>query len=178
MNIFLILLGVVLLFGGRKFFWFFVGAVGFIAGVTLVPLLLPGQPDWLFIIIALFAGLVGAAIAVFLQGLAIWIGGFLAGGYLTITFLNLINVQTGNLTWVPFVLGGIIGAALVIILFDWALIILSSLTGATLVVQNVQLAAYNATWIFFVLLIVGIGVQAAQMFAEGRRRERDVRTEE
>lgn len=172
MNVFLIALGAVLLFVGRKFFWFFVGTVGFLAGVALVPLILPGQPDWLFLLIALFAGLLGALIAIFLQGLAIWIGGFLAGGYLAVSFLNFINVQTGNLTWVPFVLGGIIGAALVVVLFDWALIVLSSLTGASLVVQNIQFAAYTATWIFFVLLLIGIGVQAAQLYSERRGRRR------
>lgn len=168
MTIFLIVLGAILLLVGRKFFWFFVGAVGFIAGVALVPLFLPGQPEWLFLLIALFAGLVGALIAVFLQGLAIWIGGFLAGGYLTLSFLNYLNLQIGSLAWVPFVLGGIIGAALVIVLFDWALIILSSLTGASLVVQNIQFTGYTATWVFFVLLIVGIVVQAAQLATERR----------
>lgn len=178
MYVFLIILGAILLLVGRKFFWFFVGAVGFIAGVALVPLLLPGQPEWLFLLIALFAGLLGALIAIFLQGLAIWIVGFLAGGYLTLNFLNFINLQTGSLAWVPFVLGGIIGAALMIILFDWALIFLSSLTGASLIVQNAPLAAYNATWIFFALLIVGIGVQAVQLFAEGHRGRRDTRIEE
>jgi len=172
MTIFLIVLGAILLLVGRKFFWFFVGAVGFIAGVALVPLFLPGQPEWLFLLIALFAGLVGALIAVFLQGLAIWIGGFLAGGYLTLSFLNYLNLQVGNLAWVPFVLGGIIGAALVIVLFDWALIILSSLTGASLVVQNIQFTGYTATWVFFVLLIVGIVVQAAQLATERRGRRR------
>jgi hypothetical protein len=172
MTIFLIVLGAILLLVGRKFFWFFVGAVGFIAGVALVPLFLPGQPEWLFLLIALFAGLVGALIAVFLQGLAIWIGGFLAGGYLALSFLNYLNLQIGNLAWVPFVLGGIIGAALVIVLFDWALIILSSLTGASLVVQNIQFTGYTATWVFFVLLIVGIVVQAAQLATERRGRRR------
>ena len=168
MTIFLIVLGAILLLVGRKFFWFFVGAVGFIAGVALVPLFLPGQPEWLFLLIALFAGLVGALIAVFLQGLAIWIGGFLAGGYLTLSFLNYLNLQIGSLAWVPFVLGGIIGAALVIVLFDWALIILSSLPGASLVVQNIQFTGYTATWVFFVLLIVGIAVQAAQLATKHR----------
>jgi len=172
MNVFLIALGGILLLVGRKFFWFFVGAIGFIAGVALVPLFLPGQPEWLFLLIALFAGLIGALIAIFLQGLAIWISGFLAGGYLTISFLNFINVQTGNLAWVPFVLGGIIGAALVVVLFDWALIILSSLTGASLVVQNIQFAATTATWVFFVLLVIGILVQAAQLATERRGKRR------
>jgi hypothetical protein len=174
MNVLMIILGVVLLLVGRKFFWFFVGAVGFIAGVALVPLFLPGQPDWLFLLIALFAGLLGSLIAIFLQGLAIWIGGFLAGGYLTISFLNFINLQTGNLAWIPFVLGGIIGAGLVIVLFDWALIILSSLTGASLIVQNIQFAAYSPALVFIILLIVGIVLQAVQLTADRRGKSSSV----
>ena len=71
-------------------------------------------------------------------------------------------------------LGGIIGAGLVIVLFDWALIILSSLTGASLIVQNIQFAAYSPALVFIILLIVGIVLQAVQLTADRRGKRSSV----
>jgi hypothetical protein len=45
-------------------------------------------------------------------------------------------------------------------LFDWAVIALSSISGATLVVDNLRLDQQNATVLILVLVILGIAVQA------------------
>jgi hypothetical protein len=48
-------------------------------------------------------------------------------------------------------------------LFDWALIILSSLSGATLIVETFQLETSISLIALLVLLAVGIGIQASAM---------------
>ncbi len=160
MNIISILFGVISLTLGRRVFWFFVGIIGFAAGVILAQRFLPGQSELTVLVIALVAGFVGSVLAVALQGLAIWVAGFLAGGYLATALLGLIGWQTGQFAWLPFVLGGIIGAVLMVVLFDWALILLSSLTGASLIVQNVQISPQLTVFAFLALLVVGILIQA------------------
>lgn len=170
MAILRILVGVIALTLGRKLFWFFVGAVGFVAGIALATQFLEGQSDWMILAIALGAGLLGALLAVLVQQVAISVAGFIGGGYIAINLLNVLGWETGGFAWLPFVIGGIIGVVLVWVLFDWALIVLSSLTGASLIVQATDFGSQITGLLFVVLLIVGIVIQAGLM---RRDRSRD-----
>src|SRR4029450_13045834 len=76
------LIGVVILFFGRKLFWLCVAAVGFAAGVQIAPHLVHEPSPLMALIIALVLGLIGALLALFLQKVAIAVLGFLAGGQL------------------------------------------------------------------------------------------------
>lgn len=164
MDIVRILVGVALLILGRRLFWLFVGLVGFVAGITLATQFLSGQPDWLVLVIALVAGLLGVLLALFLQQLAVGVAGFVAGGYIIVNLLSMLMAETDQLLyWLIFLIGGIIGAVLVILLFDWALIVLSSLTGATLIVQAAGLNPTLTLVLFVVLLVVGFVIQASSM---------------
>jgi hypothetical protein len=69
-------------------------------------------------------------------------------------------MATGSLPWGLFVLGGLVGALLMIVVFDWALIVLSSLSGASVIVQALALEWLPAMMIFVGLVTVGIVVQA------------------
>jgi hypothetical protein len=156
-------LGAILLILGRKFFWLFVGILGFIAGLGLAERVLVGRPQWVILLVALVAGFIGAGVAIFLQRLAIALAGFLAGGYILIHALTLLGIDSGNLYWILFVVGGIIGAILVTLLFDWALIVLSSITGANLIIEALRLTLPNRIWLFLLLALVGIIIQAVLM---------------
>jgi len=73
-----------------------------------------------------------------------------------------------QITWLPYVIGGIIGAVILYFIFDWALIVLSTLTGATLIVQMVAFDPLVEFALFLVLVIVGMGFQAKIMAGERR----------
>jgi hypothetical protein len=62
--------------------------------------------------------------------------------------------------------GGLLGAFLTAALLDPALIIMSSLAGATAVSQNVPLQPPVQTVLFVVLLVLGIAVQVGQYTRE------------
>lgn len=155
-----ILIGVAVLLLGRRLFWLFVGAVGFLVGVELAGRFISAQPQWVVILIALVIGLVGAVLAVVVQEIVIAIAGFLGGAAVTSTVIAILGLQLGRLEWIPLVVGGIIGAIFVIAIFDWALIFLSSLTGAALILQPLELRPAVAPLAFLGLLIVGIIVQS------------------
>jgi hypothetical protein len=72
--------------------------------------------------------------------------------------------------WLVFIVGGIIFAVLIGVLFEWALIILSSITGATLITQSLRLQAALLLPLFAVLVVTGILVQALLYRAERSRR--------
>lgn len=158
-----LLIGVAVLFLGRQLFWLFVGAVGFLIGFNLAAQFLSGQPDWVQLLIGLAAGLLGALLAIPLQRLAIGVAGFLAGGYAVFSLLQTWGVERGVWLIVGFIVGGIIAAVLVELLFDWALIGLSSVVGATILVNAFTLNRPMTTLAFVGLLLLGIIVQGLQI---------------
>jgi len=81
LSIISLILGVALLVAGRKLFWLFVGAAGFVTGLQLATQFWQG-PELLAIVIGLVVGVIFALLAIFLQSVAIGIAGFLAGGYI------------------------------------------------------------------------------------------------
>jgi len=157
------LIGVVILLFGRKLFWLCVAAVGFAAGVELAPHLVHEPSPLLALAVALVLGLIGALLALFLQKIAIAVLGFLAGGKLAGAIGAAFFVQYAQHSTVIFVVGGIVGAILLVVLFDWALIVVSSLIGAHLIVFQgaITLPPSGSTIVFIGLTIIGILVQAA-----------------
>ncbi|MCX7668852.1 MAG: hypothetical protein N2439_02110, partial [Anaerolineae bacterium] len=103
------LVGGILLLAGRRLFWLFVAGVGFVVGLGLAQRVLPGQPEVIRLIAALFLALMGALLALFAQKIAISVVGFFAGGWLLLWVLRELMAQPGILAWVAFIIGGIIG---------------------------------------------------------------------
>ena len=154
-----IILGAALLVAGRRLFWLFVMAGGFIAGVQFATNVING-PEWLTLVIGIVVGIAFAILARFFQTLAIGIAGFFLGG----SILSAIAAAMGlDINWIAWIIGGIIGVILVSILFDWALISLSSFGGAALLVQSLNLTDGVRAIAFVVLLVVGIFIQASSM---------------
>src|SRR5213596_2066132 len=156
-----ILIGVVILFFGRKLFWLCVAAIGFAAGVELAPHLVQDPSALLSLTIAVLLGIIGALLALFLQKIAIAVFGFLAGGKLAGAIAAAFFVHYAQYSAVIFVVGGLIGALLLLTLFDLALIVISSLIGAHLIQSAIVLPPAGSTIVFLGLAIVGIVVQAA-----------------
>jgi hypothetical protein len=165
------LIGVIVLFFGRRLFWLCVAAVGFAAGVELAPQLIHEPSPLLALSLALLLGLIGALLAIFLQKIAIAIAGFLAGGKLGVAIAAAFFVQHAEYYWLTFLVGGVVGALLLLLLFDWALIVLSSVVGAHLIQTAVVLPATGNAILFVVLVLVGVVVQAGAL-----RRTRAVTT--
>jgi hypothetical protein len=157
-----ILVGIGLLVIGRRLFLLFVGLMGFITGIHLASHFFPGQPEWMIIVIGLMAGVLGALLALLLQWMAVGLAGFLAGGYIVVSVLHVLGSGI-RMDWLPFLIGGILGTILIIFLFDWALIILSSLAGAGLITETSHVDHWVKTLLFIVLLIAGIVVQSGLM---------------
>ena len=155
------LIGVAVLLFGRKLFWLCVAALGFAAGVELAPQLVQQPTPILQLSIALVLGIVGALLALLLQKLAVGIVGFAAGGRLAVGLAATFVVEGLQYYWLTFIIGGVIGAILLVALFDWALIFLSSLLGAHLIVSAITLPPTGATVLLIGLTVVGVIVQGA-----------------
>jgi hypothetical protein len=163
-----VLIGIAVLLLGRRLYWLFVGAAGFALGLSLAGRFLHGQPAWVMLVVPLAAGLVGILLALFLRKLAIALSGFAAGGYVAMSVAGLLAAPPVWLVVLAFVLGGIVGAALTTVLFDWSLIVLSSLTGAGLIAQVMPLRPPLVLLLFTILVAVGIVAQAGMVRRKGR----------
>ncbi|MBD3379571.1 MAG: DUF4203 domain-containing protein [Candidatus Omnitrophica bacterium] len=156
-----LLAGVLLLVAGRKLFWLFVALSGFLVGIEYAPFIFDINSNAMLILISLGLGILGAVLAVFLQGAAILIFGFLVGGYtlssFLIDYLGLIGPAGEPAI---FLAGGIISAVFLALVFDWALIVLSSFLGALL------LSELSWTWfpypviLTFIFFSIGVITQA------------------
>jgi hypothetical protein len=158
-NLILVLLGVIVLIAGRKLFWLFVGAAGFVVGIAVAQRFFGDQPELVLLGIALVTGILGALLAVFLQRLAVGLAGFVAGGYALMVLVDALNLHFGTAgLW--FLVGGFIGAVLMVALFDWALIILSAVGGAGMVINGLggvfDLGRLWTVLLFVLLFIIGL----------------------
>ena len=163
MNWIIILIGLVLLLAGRRLFWLFVACVGFASGYHYVQQIGGIHSAVLILTLAIAAGAVGAIIAIFFQKAAILIAGFAAGGYIAMVLFDQFAGLPAQMVWLPYVIGGIIGAGILYFVFDWALIFLSTLTGASLIVQMVAFDPRVEMILFIILVIAGTVFQAKIM---------------
>jgi hypothetical protein len=153
--------GALLLVLGRRLFWLFVAAVGFAAGWTAATDLLRLQPEWLALVIAVAAGLLGAALATFVQKTAVGLAGFLAGAFLASGLATMLSLPSAPWAWIAFIVGGILGAVLLGAAFEWALIGLSSLSGAMLIANALDLSSTLHLLVLLGLFVVGVIIQSA-----------------
>jgi hypothetical protein len=163
--------GIALLFLGRQLYWLVVGSVGFILGLQFAPIIVPG-PYWLTLLIALGAGIIGAFLVITIQKITLGLIGFLAGGYIILSLSNLVHLNTGQYTWLPFLIGGFLGVFLQIALYDWTLIFLSSFLGIIYIVDAFNLSTPGGYLLATGLFVIGILIQANSLREEVYSKQR------
>jgi hypothetical protein len=171
-----ILVGLLLVFFGRRLYWLFVAVMGFLYGLELAPRLLPHQSETVIVIIALGLALVGALVAVVGTKVVLGMIGFVAGGGVAALLLQNLKIDNGLAATGIYLVAGLIGAVLFLLLFDTALIVLSSLAGARLIVVSakplLEISPSAEAVLVIVLAAIGILIQA-----HFRRRRRPIKRE-
>lgn len=166
-----VVIGAAILLFGRKLFWLFVAALGFAVGIEIAAYFMRDPPIWMTLLVALVLGVVGALLAILLQKLAIAVAGFIAGGRIAWALAAAFWVDHAHYRGITFVIGGILGALLLLALFDWVLILLSSVEGAHLIANGIVLPEKGSLILFIVLAIIGVVVQGSML--RGSRRPAD-----
>jgi hypothetical protein len=158
-----ILIGAAILLFGRKLFWLFVAALGFAVGLEIAAYFTREPPPWMMLVIGLGCGVIGALLAILLQKFAIAVAGFIAGGRIAWALAAAFYVEHMHYRGITFVIGGIVGALLLLALFDWVLILLSSVEGAHLITTGVTLPERGALVLFIALAVLGVVVQGSML---------------
>ncbi|MGH2538121.1 MAG: hypothetical protein ACRDHL_12055 [Candidatus Promineifilaceae bacterium] len=150
-------LGAITLLFGRQVYWLFVGVAGFILGAIVLADYI--NDPLLTSVGAVVTAAGGALLAFIMQKLALDAAGFITSGYALSGIIQLFGVPVGELDWLVFLVGGIFGALLIMTMLDNALIVLSALTAATLIVQSVDLYSPLDKLLFIGIILIGIAVQ-------------------
>ena len=128
--------GLLVLFFGRRFFWVYIGLVGLLSGFELAREMFPLQPQWVFLLAGLVLGICMAALAMAFQYVAVALAGFAGGTYLALQIAVVLPmVDPNQIHSSLLIIPGILTAIVCIVIFNPALIVLSSLTGAVLLTQ-------------------------------------------
>jgi hypothetical protein len=133
----LIGLGAAALFFGLRLFWLFAAVVGFALGWWLVGLFFKDL-GVLQVIIGLIVGLILAGLTRFLGKWAIRIVAGLAGFVMLPLLLGNLGMLGGLSELIWSVLGFVLGFVLAVFMADWAVIILSVVLGAGLMMSGVD----------------------------------------
>lgn len=165
-----LLAGGLLLLFGRKLYWCILALAGFVAGAWIGREVFPPEPVWLLIGLAIFLGVVAAVLGIFLQRLALRVTGIITGGLLGYILVeSFFPVKPWPL--VGMALGCLLGFWLVLWLFDWALILLSSFSGAALIVSRLPLEFAPLFVIALILALLGLAVQSGMQKKSVGKRE-------
>ena len=133
----------------------------------VTPLLLPDLPQGVALAVAVALAVLGAALAITLQKIAIGVVGFIAGGLIALWLLRTLAPDLSLFQWLAFIAGGILGALLLSTLFEWGLVLLSAMVGANLLVSGagglIGLPNNLLPIIFLVVFGLGVLIQARML---------------
>lgn len=168
MQVFHFLAGALILLFGRPLYWALVAVLGFVIGFDLVQDLALADSQAMQVLIAIGAGILAAALAVAFQWLAFGLVGFLAGSFLLQAAIERFEITAGNETmW--YLIGGVVGAVVGLMLADWAVIVLSALAGAMMITNQIELEEQTRGLILVGLAIVGVVFQRRQLNRKTRQ---------
>jgi hypothetical protein len=170
-----LLVGGSLVLAGRKLFWLLLGAIGFLIGLELATWI-AFHSELVLIIATIGLGVVFALMGIFLESVAIGMAGFLGGGLTLMRMASLMGLDSAVARWITFIVGGIIGAVLIVRLFNWALITISSIAGASMIASGLYLHQGIRPLIFLAIAVLGILFQGLLMHFEDQSAKRKQRT--
>jgi hypothetical protein len=120
-------LGAILAFLGREMNFLFAGGFAAMIALRVVPLLPGAWPSWGPLAFVALMAIIAGSIPFFNERAGYVVSGFLAGGFFLADYYvpNFIAIPI-----LPFIFGGSLGAIIMGVLTEWALMAVSSLVGA------------------------------------------------
>jgi hypothetical protein len=161
-------IGGILLFLGRELNFLFAAAMAALLGLRLTPLLPRNWPDWSQYAFMAGLAIVAAALVIVRERAGYFITGFLVGSYFLVEYY-----EPGVLTLpiLPFLVGGVIGAVMIGLFTEWALMLVSCLVGAYFVTGMFTLSPTAEILIGSGLFIVGALTQVVLRQMQGSDEE-------
>jgi hypothetical protein len=160
MQVFRAIIGGVFLFLGRELNFFIAAAMAALIGLRLSPLLPAEWPAWSDYAFMLVLAMIAALVVIRKERIGYFLSGFLVGSYFLVEYY-----EPGVLTLpiLPFLVGGAIGAIVIGIFTEWALMIVSCLVGAYYLTDLFVLSPNAKMLVGAGLFIIGALTQVVMM---------------
>jgi hypothetical protein len=152
-------LGFMMLLAGRPAYWFFVGSMAFLLGGSFANQLVLFPLTWNDLIISLFFAVVGVMLTALFHRWTALAAGFVAGGFLLSNIPIALGAESNLGSPLLFTVAGLITMGLLLISFDFSLVVISAFTGVTLILRAFKLPGLDQGVIFIILVIVSLIAQ-------------------
>jgi len=152
-------LGFMILLAGRPVYPIFTGAASFLIGAYLARRYLGMPTQWEPLLVFLFMAAIGFAAGFAFRRWVAYLAALVAGSYLVYYLPTAVGAQT---TFASPMLAGIAGVICLVttfVIFDTAIVVLSSLLGATMIMEYLRVGGLSPVVLFVILLIFGIIAQ-------------------
>ncbi len=153
-------IGAIILFLGRELNFLFAAGMAALVALRFTPKLSATLPNWLDYAFIAGVAILAAWVVIINQPVGFYVSGFFAGGYVLMEWF-----EPGILTFpiLPFFVGSVIGAVIIGVFTEWALIVISSLIGAIYATTLFRLSQTAETLVAGGLFVIGALTQAILM---------------
>lgn len=159
-----IVVGLVLVLVGRQFFPLFVALLGFAFGYSIASETLTPEQTNEMLAIGVGVAILGAILVMAIRKVVSRFIGLVAGAYAGFMVVGALGMTDGNLVWIVAGVCAALGFLAGRFLFEWMLLVVSVVIGASLVVEAMQWNQENHAEMAFVgLVILGLIVQSLSM---------------
>jgi uncharacterized membrane protein YjgN (DUF898 family) len=149
-------MGVIILLLGRDLSFLFSAAMAAFLGMRLTFLLPPFLPAWADTALILSLAILGAILTVINKDTGFYVCGFLIGGF---AFSEYFAPGASTLPLLPFIVGSVLGAVIIGLLGEWAMIVVACLIGSYLIYGVLPLQGTARTLAIAGIFVVGALVQ-------------------
>lgn len=155
--------GTLLLAFGRRLYLLLLAIVGFSLGLALTASLGLSGPAWLPFAVGLCVGLFCALLTFLLQKIVLGLAGFAVGLLVALWVMDFYALALGPWQWLIALLAAVLSALAMQSIFHAALVVLTSVVGASLLVDASGFRQAPALALFLVLLSTGVALQARSL---------------
>jgi hypothetical protein len=159
MNTLFVVIGFILLVAGHQSSWLFVGGISFIVGSLIADQVNFVHNEIERIIFSFTSSILGSLLVVYLKKILVILATFISGGYVVMVLPQALGWDTSWINWI-YILAAAIASALITLLWgSLPVILITSLVGATLIAQHIQIGTVSPLGLFIVLLVFGLVAQ-------------------
>ena len=159
--------GLLLLFLGRQLYTALIGLVGFFV-VYGIPQDLLSLTSEIRLLMAVGVGVLAALLAFIVRKVAVALAGALLGAGAALWAISFYGVRWDVLWWIVIAAAAVLGAWVLRVVFETALIVVSSFIGALLIMAAVGLEGLPAHAGVALLIVVGVAFQMRRRRAADR----------
>jgi len=159
MNAILAVLGFIILVAGNQSGWIFVGGLSFVIGHLITSYFDLVQSPMESVLYSLVSAVIGAMLVIYFKRILVVLAAAFVGFYVCLYLPPLLEMDTAWISLPVLVLAAILFGLVTLVWGALPLIVVSTLMGATLIIQNVQFGAITDLAMFFVLMMFGLIAQ-------------------